>query len=234
MPVVHNTRDKTAPEGAVYIGRPSKWGNPFTIGRDGTRADVVRKYRAWLPTQTKLVEDAKTELRGRDLVCFCAPEECHGDVLLELANSVTSATYTIYCDGASRKDGRGGWGASIRRPGAPNVDLYGGEYDTTNNRMELMGALEALWYIPEHSVVHVYGDSEYVVKGASEYLDTWARTGWRTTANKPLKNDDLWQEMQGAIARHALVEWFWVRGHSGDEGNERADALSQMGVPKPR
>lgn len=145
-----------------------------------------------------------------------------------------SNVYRVYCDGASRKDGRGGWGASIRKPGAPNVDLYGGEYDTTNNRMELMGALEALWYIPEHSVVHVYGDSEYVVKSASEYLDTWARTGWRTTSNKPLKNDDLWQEMQGAIARHALVEWFWVRGHSGDEGNERADALSQMGVPEPR
>ncbi len=146
----------------------------------------------------------------------------------------TSATYTVYCDGASRKDGRGGWGASIRQEGEPNVDLYGGEYDTTNNRMELMGALEALWYLPPDSVVQVYGDSEYVVKGASEYLDTWIRTGWRTSANKPLKNDDLWREMVAAISRHALVEWFWVRGHSGDEGNERADALSQMGVPEPR
>lgn len=146
---------------------------------------------------------------------------------------MAGSPYVVYCDGASRKDGRGGWGASIRKAGEPNIDLYGGDVGTTNNRMELTGALEALWYLPEQSLIDVFSDSEYVVKGASEYLEGWARAGWRTSANKPLKNSDLWQELQAAVARHQSVTWSWVPGHSGHEGNERADALSQLGVPDP-
>lgn len=140
--------------------------------------------------------------------------------------------YTVYCDGASRKDGRGGWGASIRQKGHPNLDIYGGEYETTNNRMELMAAIEALWYLPPRCIVTVVCDSQYVVMGATDYVETWVRAGWRTSSNKPVKNDDLWKELLGAIARHRSVEWQWVKGHTGNEGNERADALATLGVPE--
>lgn len=88
MPAVLNTRQGARSARAVYIGRPSKWGNPFVIGRDGTRDEVVRKYRDWLLAQPDLVAAARQELRGRDLLCFCAPLACHGDVLLEVANAV--------------------------------------------------------------------------------------------------------------------------------------------------
>ncbi len=87
---VHNKYKNTAPPGAVYIGRPTKWGNPFVIGKDGTREDVIRKYEDWVVTQPHLMQ-ALHELRGKDLVCFCAPQGCHGDVLLRLANEVDPA-----------------------------------------------------------------------------------------------------------------------------------------------
>jgi hypothetical protein len=87
---VHNKYKNTAPSGAVYIGRPTKWGNPFVIGKDGTREDVIRKYEDWVVTQPHLMQ-ALHELRGKDLVCFCAPQGCHGDVLLRLANEVDLA-----------------------------------------------------------------------------------------------------------------------------------------------
>jgi ribonuclease HI len=143
---------------------------------------------------------------------------------------ITSQVYTVYADGASRKDRRGGWGALILRDGAPDVELVGGDYDTTNNRMELMGPIEVMWYLPP-SYIEFVCDSEYVIKGATEYLPTWEYLGWRTTSNKPLKNDDLWKELKLAMARHREVRWTWVKGHSGDPGNERADALADMGIP---
>lgn len=86
MPKVLNKKTHGVPAGAVYIGRPSKWGNPFVIGADGNRADVIAKYKAWLLKNPKLVQDAKHELAGKSLVCWCAPEACHGDVLLNIAN----------------------------------------------------------------------------------------------------------------------------------------------------
>lgn len=146
--------------------------------------------------------------------------------------------YLIYCDGASRKDGRGGWGAHIRRPARTRIgyvveDIYGGEYETTNNRMELMAAIEALWYIPEGSTVTVVCDSKYVVDGITEYIDGWERCGWRTSSNQPLKNADLWYELKQAASIHT-VAWQWVKGHSGDEGNEKADELAGLGVPPVR
>lgn len=139
--------------------------------------------------------------------------------------------YTVYCDGASRKDGRGGWGASIRQHGKANVDICGGEYDTTNNRMELMAVIETLWYLPAQSRVTLVCDSQYVIKGASEYMDTWIRAGWRTSSNKEVKNVDLWKELRSAMKRHMRIEWEWVKGHTQNEGNERADALAGEGVP---
>lgn len=148
-----------------------------------------------------------------------------------------SEKYLIYCDGASRKDGRGGWGASIRKQGRNgeaenNVDICGGEYDTTNNRMELMAVIEALWYIPVGAEVTIVCDSQYVLLGITEYIETWMRARWRTSTNKPVKNVDLWEELHSAASNHTIV-WQWVKGHTGDEGNERADRLAAEGVPEP-
>lgn len=142
----------------------------------------------------------------------------------------TDTRYTAYCDGASRKDRRGGWGAHIRWAGGV-LDLYGGERDTTNNRMELMACLETMWYLPPFSIVEIVSDSQYVVMGATEYLEMWVRAGWRTSANKPVSNEDLWRELQSAVGRHQSVDWRWVKGHTGDPGNERADELAGLGVP---
>jgi ribonuclease HI len=139
--------------------------------------------------------------------------------------------YVAYCDGASRKDGRGGWGAYIEA-GARTISLYGGEHDTTNNRMELMACIETLWYLPARSSIELVCDSQYVVKGATEYAETWVRAGWRTSSNKAVANQDLWEELLLAVRRHRLVTWRWVKGHNGNEGNEHADRLAGMGVPK--
>lgn len=138
----------------------------------------------------------------------------------------------IYCDGASRKDRRGGWGATILFD-EWWYDIDGGEYDTTNNRMELTGAIEALNWLPEKCRVEVWSDSQYVIKGITEYLAGWKFCGWRTGSNQPVKNVDLWKELE-ALAKKHEVTWHWVKGHSGVEGNERADQLATKGIPPAR
>lgn len=143
----------------------------------------------------------------------------------------TSHRYLVYADGASRKDRRGGWGALITHLDHGDEEIVGGDYDTTNNRMELMGPIETMWHLPEYSAIEFVCDSQYVIQGATEYLPTWEMLGWRTTSNKPLKNGDLWKELKAAMARHREVSWTWVKGHSGDPGNERADELADMGIP---
>lgn len=138
--------------------------------------------------------------------------------------------FVAYCDGASRKDGRGGWGAAIVPSSGRTSEIYGGKFNTTNNRMELRAVIEALWYIAPGSEILVVCDSQYVVKGATEYIETWQRAGWRTSQNKPLRNVDLWIELLNATGYHTRVDYQWVKGHSGDSGNERADALALQGV----
>lgn len=145
--------------------------------------------------------------------------------------------YTVYCDGASRKDGRGGWGCSIRFNGRQR-DICGGDFDTTNNRMELTAAIEALLVIDDAHMgrrqqVEVISDSQYLVKGVTEQSEDWIFRGWRTSANKPIKNRDLWIKLLSIVARHD-IEWTWVKGHTGNPGNERADKLAGMGVPELR
>ena len=143
---------------------------------------------------------------------------------------------TVYCDGASRKDGRGGWGYTVRdTSNATVLENYGGELDTTNNRMELIAAIEAILgtrdeFGPCKSLT-VVSDSDYVVRGITEHVETWVMLGWRTSSNKPVKNEDLWRELLEAIDAHDDILFQWVKGHSGVEGNERADYLSQCGVP---
>jgi len=135
----------------------------------------------------------------------------------------------IYADGACKGNpGPGGWGA-ILQYGDHENELFGGEAQTTNNRMELTAVIRALESLRLASVVEVYTDSQYVQKGISEWLRDWKRRGWRTADKKPVKNQDLWEELDLLASRHRIT-WHWVRGHAGHPENERADALANRGV----
>ena len=140
-----------------------------------------------------------------------------------------SELVVIYADGACKGNpGPGGWGAWISM-GGHSKELCGGEPVTTNNRMELMAVIRALQALKRACNVKVYTDSIYVQKGMTEWIESWKKRGWRTADKKPVKNDDLWQELD-AIAQQHQIEWLWVKGHAGDAGNERADALANQGV----
>ncbi|HCX33739.1 MAG TPA: ribonuclease HI [Rhodocyclaceae bacterium] len=135
----------------------------------------------------------------------------------------------IFTDGAcSGNPGPGGWGALLRT-GTREKELYGGEPNTTNNRMELTAVIEALSALRRPLPVRVYTDSQYVQKGISEWLAAWKARGWRTADKRPVKNIDLWQALDRIASRHR-IEWHWVRGHAGHAENERADGLARRGV----
>jgi ribonuclease HI len=135
----------------------------------------------------------------------------------------------IFTDGACKGNpGPGGWGA-VLVAGGHEKELFGGELGTTNNRMELLAVIEALKALSRPCEVIVHTDSQYVQKGISEWIHGWKARGWKTAARAPVKNVDLWQQLDEAQARHK-IEWRWVRGHSGHVGNERADALANRGV----
>ena len=139
----------------------------------------------------------------------------------------------IYTDGAcSGNPGPGGWGA-VMISGAHVKEICGGEPGTTNNRMELMAAIQALEALKKPCKVELHTDSQYVMKGISEWIHGWKRRGWKTADNKPVKNDDLWRRLDAARARHD-VSWNWVKGHAGHELNERADALARKGLTDAR
>ena len=140
-----------------------------------------------------------------------------------------SELVVIYADGACKGNpGPGGWGAWISM-GGHSKELCGGEPVTTNNRMELMAVIRALQALKRACNVKVYTDSVYVQKGMTEWIEGWKKRGWRPADKKPVKNDDLWQELD-SIAQQHQIEWLWVKGHAGDAGNERADALANQGV----
>ena len=135
----------------------------------------------------------------------------------------------IYTDGAcSGNPGPGGWGAVLRWNGTEK-DLHGGELQTTNNRMELMAAISALEGLTRPSRVELHTDSKYLLDGITKWITGWQRNGWRTAAKKPVKNEDLWRRLVTAMDRHEIT-WVWVKGHAGDEGNERADELARLGI----
>ena len=136
----------------------------------------------------------------------------------------------VYSDGACRGNpGPGGWGVLLRSRGTEK-ELWGGEADTTNNRMELTAVIRALEALKRPSRVRLYTDSQYVQKGISQWIRQWKRRGWRTAERKPVKNIDLWQRLDELAAVHE-VEWHWVRGHAGHVENERADRLANRGIP---
>ena len=144
-------------------------------------------------------------------------------------------TVEIHTDGACKGNpGPGGWGALLRYGGVER-ELFGGEAATTNNRMELTAVIEALTALKRPSQVLLYLDSEYVRKGITEWIHGWKAKNWRTAARQPVKNADLWQRLDHLVSHGGhRIEWRWVKGHSGDPGNERADALANRGVESVR
>ena len=140
---------------------------------------------------------------------------------------------TIYTDGACKGNpGVGGWGV-VLQAGAHEKELFGGEAHTTNNRMELLAVIRALQALAQPATVDLFTDSQYVKNGIETWIHTWRRNGWKTADRKPVKNADLWRDLEVATARHA-VRWHWVRGHAANAGNERADALANRGVASVR
>ena len=135
----------------------------------------------------------------------------------------------IYADGACKGNpGPGGWGAWLAYDGREK-ELFGGELVTTNNRMELTAVIRALEALKRSSKIKIYTDSVYVQKGITEWIKGWKLRNWRTSDKKPVKNDDLWKQLD-VLAQQHEIEWIWVKGHAGNVGNERADALANQGV----
>jgi ribonuclease HI len=140
-------------------------------------------------------------------------------------------TVEIYTDGACKGNpGPGGWGVLLKS-GGTEKELYGGERETTNNRMEMLAVIRALEALKRPCHVILHADSQYVLKGMTEWLAGWKAKGWKTASKQPVKNVDLWQRLDALVsgAGHR-IEWRWVKGHDGDPGNERADALANRGV----
>jgi ribonuclease HI len=137
----------------------------------------------------------------------------------------------MYTDGACKGNpGPGGWGVLLKS-GATEKELFGGEPGTTNNRMELMAVIQGLSALKRPCAVQLFLDSQYVLKGITEWLPGWKAKGWRTAGKTPVKNVELWQQLDALVQQSGhVIDWRWVRGHNGDPGNERADALANMGV----
>ncbi len=139
----------------------------------------------------------------------------------------------IFTDGAcSGNPGTGGWGAILRWRGHEK-ELYGGEPETTNNRMEMMAAIQALESLKHTKRVVLYTDSTYLRDGITSWIHGWKRNGWKTAAKKPVKNEDLWRRLDAALKGHE-IDWRWVKGHAGHPENERADELARLGAVEAR
>ena len=138
-------------------------------------------------------------------------------------------TVSLYTDGACKGNpGKGGWGV-LMRYGSHEKELFGGEAHTTNNRMELTAIIQGLAALKRPCAVVIYPDSQYVKNGMEQWIHGWKKNGWKTASKQPVKNEDLWQQLDRLAAQHQ-IQWQWVRGHAGHTENERADALANQGV----
>ena len=147
----------------------------------------------------------------------------------EMNGRTDEAVVEIHTDGACKGNpGVGGWGALLKSGGRER-ELFGGEAQTTNNRMELTAVIRALEALKRPCAVRLHTDSKYVQQGITEWIHGWKRRGWKTADKKPVKNEDLWRQPDDLAARHE-VEWLWIKGHAGHDGNERADVLANRGV----
>ena len=146
-----------------------------------------------------------------------------------MSEKLPISSVELYTDGACRGNpGIGGWGALLRSD-SRKKELFGYEENTTNNRMELIAAIRGLEAVETHSQVVLFTDSQYVCKGITEWITNWKRKGWKTASGKPVKNPELWANLDAVCKRHT-VEWRWVRGHAGNIGNERADSLANHAI----
>lgn len=136
---------------------------------------------------------------------------------------------TLYTDGACKGNpGTGGWGALLQS-GKHSKELFGGEANTTNNRMELTAVIQGLAALKRPCIVNIYTDSQYVKNGMQQWIHNWKARGWKTAAKQPVKNIELWQALDEAVSKHQ-IQWHWVKGHAGHPGNEKADELANRGV----
>lgn len=136
---------------------------------------------------------------------------------------------TLYTDGACKGNpGTGGWGALLQS-GKHSKELFGGEANTTNNRMELTAVIQGLAALKRPCIVNIYTDSQYVKNGMQQWIHNWKARGWKTAAKQPVKNIELWQALDAAVSKHQ-IQWHWVKGHAGNPGNEKADELANRGV----
>ena len=151
---------------------------------------------------------------------------------IDVNKEIALTDVVIYTDGACKGNpGPGGWGVLLRAPDGTEKELFGGERETTNNRMEMMAVIQALAVLKRPCRVRLHLDSQYVLKGITEWLAGWKAKGWKTAAKQPVKNVDLWMQLDALVSQSGHeIDWCWVKGHAGDPGNERADALANCGV----
>jgi ribonuclease HI len=148
---------------------------------------------------------------------------------LKATQEPVTSLVCIYTDGACRGNpGRGGWGVTLQY-GETLKKLYGGDPETTNNRMELMAAIQALESLTRPCTVQLHTDSKYVLQGITEWLPNWKKRRWKTANGHPVKNEDLWRRLDAVTLKHS-IKWIWVKGHSGNMGNELADQLANQGI----
>ena len=157
-------------------------------------------------------------------------QHASSDLETFLKEITPSSTVEIFTDGAcSGNPGPGGWGAVLRCTGGQEWEHSGGEAETTNNRMEMLAAVESLACLPFQTKIVLYTDSQYLKNGMNLWLKNWKKNGWKTANKSPVKNQDLWQRLDDLTQKHS-IEWRWVKGHSGHPENERADALARNGI----
>lgn len=236
-----------------YCGRGSALGNPYKMRSEADRDAVCDNYAHWFGDKVrkrdKDVINALSEIQeiidehGKvNLVCFCKPKRCHCETIAHVLNAVqgerkanreNNVDVIIHTDGSCRKNpGPGGWGAILRMPTKlKHKYLKGADPDTTNNRMELMAAIEALRWLSKRGNFRValYTDSQYVQKGMKQWRFGWRRKGWKTSTGTEVKNADLWKQLD-TLAKNHEIDWRWVRGHNGDKYNEMADRLANEGA----